>query len=304
VPIYCGIALLVLGGTLLLVVWTQVHGTVLSARNFYGVLTVRELNANYPESHIYILHHGRISHGFQFRAPDKSALPTGYYGTTGGAGRALGGLQASRAKSSDPSPLHYGVVGLGIGTLAAYGRAGDYVRFYEINPEVIRIARDDRYFTYLKDCPARLEVIAGDARISMERELAQGKPQQFDLLAIDAFSGDAIPLHLLTEEAFQIYLQEIKQPGGVLAVHITNSYLDLRPVLSKIAEHFALKYAFLNTTGDGVTTTYSDWVLLSFDENFINSLLTPAEQTSSRPTASTISLWTDNYSDLFQVLRR
>ncbi len=304
VPIYCATALLVLSGTLFFTARAQVQGAALSERNFYGVLTVKELNANYPESKAYSLHHGRISHGFQFRAPDKRNLPTGYYGVTSGAGRALAGLQTARPQSTDPNHLRIGVVGLGVGTLAAYSRAGDYVRFYEINPEVIRIAHDDRYFTYLKGSPARLDVITGDARISMERELAQGQPQQFDLLAIDAFSGDAIPLHLLTQEAFQIYLQEIKQPGGILAVHITNGYLDLRPVLSKIAERFGLKYAPLHTSGDDVTTMYSDWVLLSFDEKFINSLLTPAESASSAPLVSHISLWTDDYSNLFQVLRR
>ena len=180
-----------------------------------------------------------------------------------------------------------------------------FIRFYEINPAVIRIARDTRYFTYVKDCPAHLDVIASDARIAMEGELKQGKSQQYDLLAIDAFSGDAIPLHLLTQEAFQVYLQEIKQPGGILAVNITNAYLDLRPVLSQVAERFGLRYALLHTSGDNYITGYSDWVLLSFDQRFVDSLLTPAETASSNVQGGAhISLWTDDYSNLFEVMKR
>jgi hypothetical protein len=147
-------------------------------------------------------------------------------------------------------------------------------------------------------------VIAGDARLSMERELQQGRPQRFDLLALDTFSGDAIPVHLLTKEAFQIYLSEIKKPDGIIAVHITNSYFDLRPVLSTIAEHFVLKYAWLHSAGDGKTTSYNDWVLLSRDGNFLDSLSVPISSTSNEAHHPDVPLWTDNYSNLFQVLRR
>lgn len=121
---------------------------------------------------------------------------------------------------------------------------------------------------------------------------------------LDAFSGDAVPVHLLTKQAFEIYLNEIRKPNGVIAVRITNTYLDLRPVLAKVAEQFGLEYALLHTDGDNVLSNYSDWVLLSSNERFLNSLLTPAETKSSRPPASSISLWTDDYSNLFQVLRR
>jgi hypothetical protein len=303
VPIFCAAALIVLGGTLAFLAWTQVRGAPWSSRNFYGVLTVRELILEDETSPVYSLHHGRISHGFQFRDEAKRSIPAGYYGKTSGVGRALIGLRAAHTTPGDSASLRLGVVGLGTGTIAAYGQSGDYIRYYEINPEVLRIATDKRYFTYLKNCPARLDVVIGDARISMERELGQKQSQQFDLLALDAFSGDAIPVHLLTEEAFQIYLQELK-PGGILAVHITNTYLDLRPVVAHIAARFALHYAFLHTSGDNVTTSYSDWVLLTTNEPFLNSLLSPAEVSSSRPPVSHISPWTDDYSNLFQVLKR
>jgi len=194
-------------------------------------------------------------------------------------------------------------VGLGAGTLAAYGSRGDYIRFYEINPEVTRIASDGQYFSYLRDCRARLEVIPGDARLSMERELNRGQPQDFTLLAIDAFNGDAIPVHLLTEEAFQIYLKQVKS-DGIIAVHITNTYFDLQPVLRRVAERFKLHFALLHTDGDGSVTSYSDWVLLSRDQTILDSL--PASTGSSRSGAlkPDIALWTDDYSNLFWVLKR
>jgi spermidine synthase len=190
-----------------------------------------------------------------------------------------------------------------VGTLSAYGKTGDYFRFYEINPEVTRIANDGRYFSYLKNCPARVEVVSGDARLSMEDELNQGQAQNFDLLALDAFSGDAIPVHLLTEEAFQIYMRQLTG-GGIIAVHVTNTYFDLEPVLRRLAEHFGLQYVLLHTDGDGIVTTYSDWVLLSRDKDVLAELPRSVVSTRGRALKSDIALWTDDYSNLFWVLRK
>ena len=303
VPLFCGVALLILGGTLVFAGKALVQGTIVSSsRNFYGVLTVRDQNPQYPDDEFYSLYHGRVWHGGQFRAETKRTIPTAYYGIASGAGRAVAALRAASSKSK--RGLRIGVVGLGIGTLAAYGRPEDYFRFYEVNPDVVRIAYDAAYFTYLRRCLAPVDVIPGDARSSMERELEQSRPQGFDLLVIDAFSGDAIPIHLLTEQAFRIYLDEISRPGGVIAVHVTNTYLDLAPPLSRVAAHFRLKYAFLHADGDGVTTSYNDWVLLSADDRVLNSILTPAETRSSQPPVTHISLWTDDYSNLLQILRK
>jgi spermidine synthase len=212
------------------------------------------------------------------------------------------GLQNHLLSGANPQHLRVGIVGLGIGTLASYGNPGDYIRFYEINPEVTRIANDARYFSYLKDCRAGLEVIPGDARLSMESELKSRQPQEFNLLAIDAFSGDGIPVHLLTEEAFQIYLQQLKG-DGIIAVHITNTYFDLRPVLQRVAEHFKLRFAMLHTDGDGSVTTYSDWVLLSRDPTLVDSLPGATGKLGS-PLKPKFALWTDDYSNLFSVLRK
>lgn len=299
VPVYCSVALSVLGGTLMLSGRSQLQGALVSSsRNFYGVLSVREFNSGEPESRFYSLYHGRISHGLQFDAPTKRLVPTVYFGKISGVGRTLTRLEQNR------SHIRVGVVGLGIGTLAAYGRSGDSFRFYEINPDVVRIAHQNQYFTYLRDCAATVEVVSGDARLSMETELAGDRPQQFDLLILDAFSGDAIPIHLLTEQAFETYLNEIKRPHGAIAVHITNTYLDLRPVLLRAAEHFGLTYAFLHTDGDNVVSNYSDWVLLSYDRKFVASVLSPEEKQTIDPRSSSLSLWTDDYSDLLHVLRR
>jgi hypothetical protein len=254
IPIFCGTALLVVGVTLFISASNETRNSVVLARNFYGVLNVRELTELPPDWRAYSLFHGRISHGYQFVSEAKRRLPTSYYGLTSGVGLALIALQTHLSSGANPQHLRIGIVGLGIGTLASYGNPGDYIRYYEINPEVTRIANDARYFTYLKDCRARLEVIPGDARLSMGGELNRGQPQDFNLLAIDAFSGDAIPIHLLTEEAFEIYVKQVKT-DGIIAVHITNAHFDLQPVLKRVAEHFKLRYALLHTDGDGIVTT-------------------------------------------------
>jgi len=302
-PMFCIALLVVLGGTLFVVQWQQIRGSVWSSRNFYGVLDVRGTNENYPEWQVYSLYNGRILHGLQYRAQDKRDIPTTYFSTVSGVGRALLGIRTSRLNATHGANLRIGVVGLGIGTLAAFGMPGDYIRFYEINPAVISIANDVQYFTYLKQCRAQLDVVTADARIGMERELAAERPQHFDMLAIDAFSGGSIPMHLLTEEAFRTYLREIT-PTGVLAVHVTNAHLDLTRVLSPIATELGLSYAFLHTNRDSERSTDSDWVLLSSDGAFLSSLLRPEEIQSSRPHESSHSRWTDDYSNLLGALRR
>jgi spermidine synthase len=292
----------VVGAMFIFTARNQTRNSAVLTRNFYGVLNVRELNPDQPDWRAYSMFHGRISHGYQFQSEAKRRLPTGYYGLTSGIGMAWVGLQTHLSSGTNPQHLRVGIVGLGIGTLASYGNPEDYIRFYEINPEVTRIAHDARYFTYLKDCRAGLEVIPGDARLSMESELKSRQPQDFNLLAIDAFSGDAIPVHLLTQEAFQIYLQQVKA-DGIIAVHITNTYFDLRPVLQKVAEHFNLRYALLHTEGDGAITSYSDWVLLSRGPTIVDSLRASTGNLGGTLKPE-LALWTDDYSNLVSVLRK
>jgi len=298
-PVYCIGAWLLLGTVLLGSITAHTRTAVALSRNFYGILGVFPQNPDDPERAAYVLKHGRVVHGMQFRAADKSRLPTSYYGPASGIGLAIlrnprrSGPQGARA-------LRIGGVGLGAGTIAAYGEPGDSIRFYEINPEVIRIATSGAYFTYLKDCRGRVEVIPGDARLSMERELDRGEPQKFDVLAIDAFSGDAIPVHLLTEEAFQVYLKHLSGPQAIIAIHITNTYLDLRPVVLKLANRFGLRSAWISSAGDGQTVGTSEWMLLSQS----NTLVAGAAGTLVGVRLPESRLWTDDYSNLFQVLRR
>jgi hypothetical protein len=296
VPWFAAVALLVLGSVLFLVVRAPIQGAVFMVRNFYGILTVGEVNQDDPEWRAYSLSNGRIRHGIQFRSQPYSALPTSYFGVTSGVGQAIATLRAhSSPGEAHPGNLRIGVIGLGIGTLAAYAQPGDYFRFYEINPDVIRIAADENYFTYLADSPAKPDIVAGDARLSIEREVRGGSSERFNLLVLDAFSGDAVPFHLLTKEAFQLYLQQLG-PEGIIAAHITNTYLDLEPVLLGVAQDLRLKYVFVHSNGDGRVTMYNDWVLLSK-----GSVLRPlGGEVTGHVTGR---VWTDEYSNLFQVLR-
>jgi len=300
VPFFVTTAVLVLGFILFLSTRLQTQNSVFAARNFYGVLTVGELNQDQPEWRAYTLNHGLVPHGFQFRAEGKRNLPTSYYGVDSGIGKAIAMLREPVTASAGPNSLRMGIIGLGVGTLAAYAKPGDYIRFYEINPEVVRIARDAQYFTYLRDCPAELDIVVGDARLSLEKEQSQDSPERLDLLAIDAFSGDAPPVHVFTEEAFRIYMNRIK-PDGIIAAHITNTYLDLTPVMQSIAERLRVNYAFVHSDGDGKITKYSDWVLLSKRPTLFGDLV--LENRSQQQQARSVRLWTDDYSNLFQVMR-
>src|SRR5262249_23394645 len=191
----------------------------------------------------------------------------------------------------------------GAGTIAAYGRPGDYIRFYEINPKVLQLASDTRYFHFVQECPARLDIVLGDARLSLEQELAQGSEHDFDVLVIDAFSGDSIPVHLLTEEAFRLYFQRLKNPEGVLAVHVSNTVLDLRQVAVAAADRLGLASVWVHNDGDGQVSSTSDWVLVSPDRVTIDSVSAIARH-AAKLKPSDRRLWTDEYSNLLFVLMR
>ena len=258
------------------------------ARNFYGTLRVNDVfeNGHWERQ----LAHGSILHGSQFLDKDKRRWPMTYYGDNGGAGMAV------LATQRPGEPQRVGVIGLGTGTMAAYGRAGDYYRFYEINPLVDALARS--HFSFLSDSPAVVDTVLGDARQSLEREA----PQQFDVLAVDAFSGDSIPVHLLTREAFTVYFRHVR-PGGILAVHISNRNLDLMPVVKHASDYFG-KAARLVDSDDQEDRGLmgSTWILISdnagiFDANaFANSTEALEPETAIRP-------WTDDYSSIYAILK-
>jgi SAM-dependent methyltransferase/MFS family permease len=262
-------------------------GTILATRNFYGVLRVQESGVD-AERHRSLIH-GTILHGNQYLAADLSRTPTTYYTQTSGVGRAI--------ESMHPTTRHLkiGVIGLGTGTIAAYGSRGDVYRFYDINPAVIRIANSD--FSYLRDSEATIETPLGDARLNLEREAPQG----FDLLAIDAFSSDSIPVHLLTYEALTIYRRHMR-PGGIIAFHVTNRYLDLIPVVGRLADAQHLPAVLVTDQGEGALGSRSDWVLVS---DSAGSLAVPQIAAAAKPieSLSTWRPWTDDFNNIVQVLK-
>ena len=264
------------------------RGALLLVRNFYGGLKVRDSGPASAQDSVRTLTHGTINHGEEFLNPARRDLPTTYYGPNTGVGIAI------RDKQKD-GPIRVGVVGLGTGTISAYGRSRDYYRFYEINPLVPRLARTE--FHFIGDSKAHVDIAMGDARLSLDRE----QPENFDVLAVDAFSSDSIPVHLLTREAMDLYFHHLK-PDGILAVHISNRYLDLQPVLRGEARVEGKVARLVDTDDDDTQDVFgATWVLITspkpgFD-NTIAAASSPLEQSRN------IRLWTDDYSNLFQILK-
>jgi hypothetical protein len=262
-------------------------------RNFYSALQIQKG----PELNSLELRHGQISHGFQSRL--RPSEPTLYYARTSGIGRLLG------ADSCPPAcARHIGIIGLGAGTLAAYGRPGDTIRFYELNPQVIAYSEGtDPYFTFLRDSSANIETVLGDARLSLEREFAEKGSQNFDVLVIDAFSSDAIPAHLLTSEAMDVYLKHLRGPNSVLAFHISNKVLDLRYVLAALAAQKQLAAVRINKRDSDDSAERSDWVMLARNSQALQ-LSAFEDHIAPMPKPDNRMLWTDDYSNLFRVLLR
>jgi hypothetical protein len=288
------IASLVVLGFLLLQPSSEQAGSSTSTivgrwRNFYGVLTIWDRGEKDPKSHIQVLENGLIMHGLEFVDPTKRNLPAAYYAPSSGVGVTMRYFPRQTNR-------RIGVVGLGVGTIAGYAQPGDYLRFYEINPKVVELARTR--FHFLPDCKGQVEVVLGDARLSMENEA----PQDLDILVLDAFSGDAIPVHLLTRECFEMYLGHCRE-DAVIAVHISNRHLDLRPVMKKLAEHFGLRAIKIeDTKADAATQKYdSVWILLTRNDEFIRrgnlGGLVPSHRSGPG-----FHLWTDDETSLFPIL--
>ena len=272
---------------------------ILEVRNFYGTLRVKQ-SASTQGDTMRTLLNGTIQHGTQlFSVTRNSSLlsrtPTTYYAENSGIGLAL--RFCCSAGGSDPAPpRNIGVIGLGAGTLAAYGRPGDRIRFYEINPQVRPIAQN--LFTYLRDSGAQITYADGDARTSLTSE----SPQHFDVLAVDAFSGDAIPLHLLTIEAVALFKQHLT-PNGILAFHVSNQYLDLAPEIDLLADAANLQARLVETPGDESTGAFrSTWVLLTASPTFF-SQPEIAAATELIPITPNLRAWSDDYSSLLPILQ-
>lgn len=270
----------------------RARGALEMSRSFFGVLRMYELAAISKNEHRLVMQHGGTRHGLQYVVRAKALLPTAYYVRESGIGRAMQALPR-------PGGRRVGIVGLGTGTLAAYGEPGDLFRYYEIDRDVERLARSR--FTYLKDSQATIEVALGDARLSMERE--QQPP--FDLLVLDAFSSDSVPVHLITREAFEIYLRGLK-PDGLIAVHVTNRYLKLEPIILAAADHFHLATAFIPLTAQDATSEGafpSKWMLLARDPAPLQTPIIAEAARDPRPGLPAVPMWTDDYSNLLPILK-
>ena len=267
-------------------------------RNFYGVLRVREWQSPSGLGQGYEMIHGVTVHGIQYLSPELRDQPTTYYVQNGGAGLVL--LNHPRRGQG----LRVGVLGLGAGTLATYAQPGDVYRFYEINPTVVDIAEGQGgYFSFLEDSQADVTVVTDDARLALERELAEGQPQNFDVLVLDTFSSDSIPVHLVTKECFALYLQHLA-PNGILAAHISNRHLDLKPVFERLAQEHSLSILLVDRSvqpdNDGFP---SQWLLMSRDPASLQIPALLEHATTLDEVSTSLRLWTDDYSNLFQILK-
>jgi hypothetical protein len=267
--------------------WQQ--NALVQLRSFYGTLRVTETHWPPQAGTTRTLYHGTIQHGAQFFANGMRMQPASYYAPSSGVGLALRLCCQDRAK-------RVGIVGLGAGALATYGQPGDVFRFYEIDPLVERVARE--LFTYLRETPAQTDVVLGDARSSLSRE--HGAP--FDVLILDAFSGDAVPVHLLTQQALALYRKHLTA-NGILAFHISSQYLDLEPVLAREAQQAGMHAITVHSGANEARGIFvADWVLLTTNEQF---LVQPDVARAAHPslTRSNVSLWTDDYSSILPILK-
>jgi len=312
-------ALGVLFGLLLLTVHQGREGQVLAHRDFHGLIRVFEEHADDPTEHRLVMNHGATRHGVQYIDPQRRRAVTAYFGPTTGGGLAFA---TCRSLVGDRGGLRVGIVGLGVGTLAAYGRVGDQVRFYELSPAVVSLARGELGdglpgggFSFLADCAAETDVVVGDARVSLAGELNRDPAgRRYDLLVIDAFSGDVVPVHLLTTEAFELYTRHLAAEG-LIAVHVSSNWLDLRPVLYAWArDHQWRALTIANHADHGSDgALISTWVLLFRDIDTLRILrdhCTPLMQSGVIQVENrndvqfgSLQAWTDDRSDLISILR-
>lgn len=286
------------------ILWVEVRQTTAAAvemsRNFYGVLRVcKETLGQGPTAmHLYHLLHGQIRHGSQLDRTEYRLRPNTYFTESSGVGRAI--LNHPRRRQG--LPLRIGVVGMGIGTIAAYAEPGDAVRFYEINPAVIVYARDLRYFSYIGECKGDVAVVPGDARLSLEREAAEGLRHEVDVLVLDAFTGDAIPAHLLTAEAFRVYREHLA-PGGIIAWHVTNWYVDFLPLGRAIAAWGYFEMASVISQPGSKLSAPSQWILFAERTDPSSVDVVRKANNSGSVGDRLVRMWTDDFNSLAGLIK-
>ena len=297
---------LLLGGFLIQGAIESEGNALVTRRNFHSVLRVHEMDIG-KLSHRRVLYSGQINHGLQLLHPDNQGHIGSYYSSQSGFGLAIQQHPKRLARSgasqseSQADSLRVGVLGLGVGVIASWGLPQDNFRFYEINPAVVTIADD--YFSLLRNARCQVEIIEGDGRISLERELSEDGPQNFDILVIDAFSGDAIPVHLLTIEAFRLYLKHLNF-DGILAFNITNRHLELEPVIASVSQELGLPALIIiqeKRSEDFINR--SKWALLTRNEQFLQNPRILEYSAPCGTTSKQVGFWSDNYSSLFQLLK-
>lgn len=295
---YCVGVIALIGVALGVQMHAEIKGSFYRFRSFFGSFRVER------QDKALILRHGETMHGWQIRDGVHDPTPTAYYATNTGIGALLWYHPKRQAVTGEAQYLRVGIVGLGTGTLAAYGRANDYYCFYEIDPAIAWISHGPQaLFTYLKNSAARVEVVMGDGRLSLEREAAGGKLQKFDVLVLDAFSSDSIPVHLLTREAMELYLRHLRDEDSVVAFHISNRILDLSPILKGLAKEFNLTLKLFNTVGKGPITASTRWGLLSRNPDAFQKNPKLASRSAPPSSKGHLSiLWTDDFSNLFQII--
>jgi hypothetical protein len=274
-------------------------GYIFIQRNFYGVVRVKQMEIGKNQHEANVLVHGSTIHGLQFLDSGLQDTPTSYYSKGSGIGLAL------RTNPKYGTNLRVGVLGLGIGTLAAYGQPGDIYRFYEINPVMVDLANGEGgFFSFVKDSPATIEIVLGDARLSLEKELQIGQGNNFDILVLDTFNSDSIPVHLVTKEAFEGYLQNLS-PDGLIAAHISNQRLDLRPVFWQLAQYYNMDIALVQNSveKDNPGAFQSIWVLLTRNSKLFDAPELRDKLDHMIGFSTDIRLWTDDYSNLVQILK-
>jgi hypothetical protein len=273
--------------------------TIELTRNFYGTLRVQATAPDSDADAKWRLSHGVIIHGNQFRAPELRRTVTTYYGEQSGIGLSIVGLRelaGGKLPQQAQRTQRIGLIGLGVGTLSAYGREGDVYRVYELNPEVVDFAL--QHFSFLSDSRARIEVTQGDARLALEREPAQ----RLDVLAVDAFSSDSIPVHLITHEAILAFARHVS-PQGVIAYHISNRYLNLQPVVADLARSIGREAILIENepAPDQPWLYRTDWIIITANTSLVNKLVSQGGQRMS--VARNFRGWTDDYNNLFSILK-
>jgi SAM-dependent methyltransferase len=272
--------------------------TLHASRNFYGT---HRVEANDDDS-LHWLQHGSTLHGKQYTDPARACEPLSYYHREGPLGLVFNAVRAKRdAAGASAHPLSVAVVGLGAGTTAAYARAGESWTFYEIDPAVVEVARDPRYFTYVSACAgAPIGVVVGDARLRL-REARDGA---YDLITLDAFSSDAVPAHLMTREALALYLRKLA-PGGVIAFHVSNRTLELERVVGGISEEAGLASRIFNDgrQGSELGLDSSTWVTVARTSEDLGQLTTDTNWPEFDRDVYKLEVWRDDFSDVLSVFR-